>query len=571
MKAYLLSHTGLGDNLYMIGALRFLSSFYEHIFLLCKDIYIENVKLFFSDTDKISCISFDPKNEFNSCKLLLSDEFNICKGLLSDKYDVNDIFICGCHKSYLKSKITNLKLLNYTLEKQNYTIKYDLIDEESYKFIEEFYTDIKLNLNIFYEYFAVPKTTESINLYNMIKHYKIIFIQSSSSDSKKINIDFLIDKYKNNNDYIIICSDKNIYDDCTSDTQIKIKKKLCDNFVYNKLVYYFDTIINSEQIYIIDSCFTGMILPLKKTNKLKAKIVRIIDRNNILNKPKFISYNHLPSLCDYAIDSNINDYLSIGITPKHSYNFPYKIINKQSIFVKTDFLDYFFDNVYNNIDCNFFLCTGVSDYEINSKYKKYLDDGKIIMWIGHNINYNHKRFFKIPIGFQENERCIGGSASENGKHEGGDQLTINYYYRNRINFENKINKIFVSKLENTHHSRLNLKNILDNNIFYVNKGHLKYYDYLNMLNTYRFVLCPRGNGIDTHRFYETLLVGSIPIVEKNGLENLYNKFPCIIIDKFEDLSQEILDRFKICPNKLKNIDQYLLCENFDYMVKRILK
>jgi hypothetical protein len=42
--------------------------------------------------------------------------------------------------------------------------------------------------------------------------------------------------------------------------------------------------INANEIYIIDSCFTGIILPLVKTNKLKAKVVRIIERhiaNNI--------------------------------------------------------------------------------------------------------------------------------------------------------------------------------------------------------------------------------------------------------------------------------------------------
>ena len=40
MIAYLVSHNGLGDNLYMIGALHYLLLFYDELFFLCKDIYL---------------------------------------------------------------------------------------------------------------------------------------------------------------------------------------------------------------------------------------------------------------------------------------------------------------------------------------------------------------------------------------------------------------------------------------------------------------------------------------------------------------------------------------------------
>ena len=34
MNAYILSHNGLGDNLFMNGALRFISKFYNKIFFI---------------------------------------------------------------------------------------------------------------------------------------------------------------------------------------------------------------------------------------------------------------------------------------------------------------------------------------------------------------------------------------------------------------------------------------------------------------------------------------------------------------------------------------------------------
>jgi transposase len=35
------------------------------------------------------------------------------------------------------------------------------------------------------------------------------------------------------------------------------------------------------------------------------------------------------------------------------------------------------------------------------------------------------------------------------------------------------------------------------------------------LGKYRYVLCPRGNGIDTHRFWETLYKGNLPVVTES--------------------------------------------------------
>jgi hypothetical protein len=37
-----------------------------------------------------------------------------------------------------------------------------------------------------------------------------------------------------------------------------------------------------------------------------------------------------------------------------------------------------------------------------------------------------------------------------------------------------------------------------------------------LASTFRFVACPRGNGTDTHRFWETLYRGSIPVVKESA-------------------------------------------------------
>ena len=109
---YYLSNNGLGDNLYSIGAIRFLSKYYENIYFLCKDSYYDNVKLFFEDNKKIIIVPFDSKNEKRAC-------YNI----IINKYNDNDVFVLGCHKDYLTSKITNKYVLENIKDDGSYDLK----------------------------------------------------------------------------------------------------------------------------------------------------------------------------------------------------------------------------------------------------------------------------------------------------------------------------------------------------------------------------------------------------------------------------------------------------------------
>lgn len=50
----------------------------------------------------------------------------------------------------------------------------------------------------------------------------------------------------------------------------------------------------------------------------------------------------------------------------------------------------------------------------------------------------------------------------------------------------------------------------------------------------KFVLCPEGTGMDTHRVYESLYCGATPVVLRNSLSHLYEKLPVCIVDKWTD-------------------------------------
>jgi hypothetical protein len=51
-----------------------------------------------------------------------------------------------------------------------------------------------------------------------------------------------------------------------------------------------------------------------------------------------------------------------------------------------------------------------------------------------------------------------------------------------------------------------------------------------------FVLCPQGNGIDTHRVYEALLLGTVPVVRSSPLDTLYANFPIVVLAEWTELA-----------------------------------
>jgi hypothetical protein len=52
-----------------------------------------------------------------------------------------------------------------------------------------------------------------------------------------------------------------------------------------------------------------------------------------------------------------------------------------------------------------------------------------------------------------------------------------------------------------------------------------------------FTICPEGNGVDTHRLWETLYMGGVPVVTPNTLmDDLYSQLPVLVVNKWDDLS-----------------------------------
>lgn len=65
--------------------------------------------------------------------------------------------------------------------------------------------------------------------------------------------------------------------------------------------------------------------------------------------------------------------------------------------------------------------------------------------------------------------------------------------------------------------------------------------YLREMRDFGAVVCPRGNGLDTHRFYEALYVGAVPVVLRGSYMarlGRYYGFPLIEVPSWSALRQD---------------------------------
>lgn len=254
MEAIFLSHNGLGDNITSIGAINFLLNYYSKIYFLCKDKHQNNCRLLYNNLN-VEIVPFDSNREDQHCSQIISPYYTNLNA---------DILICGSHhKKNLKSKITNNNFLNYIPNDEHYKIEYD--------FIRQFYWDINLDLKIYYEYFKINSTKDSIDLYDKVKEYNIYFIHTQASDMK-IDISNYTNEYLYDDKWIIICANENMYNNQS------YKYNLANEFINIPIAHYIDIILNAKKIYVVNSCFSCIIYPLKETKKLLSETTNIYNR-----------------------------------------------------------------------------------------------------------------------------------------------------------------------------------------------------------------------------------------------------------------------------------------------------
>merc|ERR1712228_489176 len=83
---------------------------------------------------------------------------------------------------------------------------------------------------------------------------------------------------------------------------------------------------------------------------------------------------------------------------------------------------------------------------------------------------------------------------------------------------------------------------INKELFYFDDVQHIQYDGFVKRSEFIFSFSPFGNGLDCHRTYEALMVGSIVIVQSSPLDAMYKKhdLPVVIISDFKEINESML-------------------------------
>ena len=218
-KCFVLTHFGLGDHITAIGAVRYLSTYYDETIVCCRKTSEENLKLFYLDDDSIKTYGVDSE-QFVSPKFRYMNSFNSIE-------KTHDVYTCGIH-----------------LETNNRDDKIPF----------NFYNEMKIDKSAFRKYFYVPHIEESKELYKEISSYKYIFVHDSSSTGKVFSLNKL--NLNIDSDMLLINCGKNMYEKGHKFYDI------AEKFVNKPLLYYVDSIENASIIVLSDSCIFCLAIQL---------------------------------------------------------------------------------------------------------------------------------------------------------------------------------------------------------------------------------------------------------------------------------------------------------------------
>jgi hypothetical protein len=96
--------------------------------------------------------------------------------------------------------------------------------------------------------------------------------------------------------------------------------------------------------------------------------------------------------------------------------------------------------------------------------------------------------------------------------------------------------------------------------------------YLREIKSSKFVLCPRGNGIDTHRIWESLYMGSIPIVIYEEAHHLFTDLPILFINDWDEINEDFLNnKYDEISSKNWSYDKLKMSYWENFIKEKILK
>ena len=234
----------------------------------------------------------------------------------------------------------------------------------------------------------------------------------------------------------------------------------------------------------------------------------------------YLNANSFAVQCEY-----IWNYDGFKVNPNYKF--------KNWAYIKTDYIHDFFNNI--KIKDPLIILTGNSDIPINNLHLKYINQENIIAWFAQNVEIIHPKLKTIPIGIA-NAGYPFGDVKILQKIQKENNKKNNLFYCNFTVDTNKKERQYC--LEQTNLSIIEHTNGGWDGVYGIHGINKKvpntFEGYLRDLSKSYFSICPKGNGIDSHRVWESLYVKTIPVVTKTLIAQEHCYIPMIVLDDWSD-------------------------------------
>lgn len=266
-----------------------------------------------------------------------------------------------------------------------------------------------------------------------------------------------------------------------------------------------------------------MILKIKTF--IRRRLNRLLKTQRVSSYP-FITSDGLRCLAQHIYDE------SMDFNPKN-------VSKGDIIFVRTNFLKYFFDKVNPKIINPYILISHNEDMGLDESFKDNADDKKIIHWFAKNLLFEHPKITPIPIGIygrRDDPKNIEIESIKKYRDEKNKLTRFFYSFWVRTNYKKRVPILEECK-----------KIALTDTLTEVEKENISKEDYLRKISKYKFIISPPGNGLDCHRTWEALYLKSVPVVEESVPTNYWEKIgiPLMTISnwsKLKDISEKELEK-----------------------------
>jgi hypothetical protein len=178
------------------------------------------------------------------------------------------------------------------------------------------------------------------------------------------------------------------------------------------------------------------------------------------------------------------------------------------------------------------LVTGQGDFPCDGLRQGFLP-ANVVHWFATNVTQSHPRITALPLGLgsPSSPTTLTAEAISEGRREARSRnkwLYVNFRQETNPALRRPIFEFF----QNQREEWITFEPPQDRG----SNSH-----FLDQILQHRFVLCPPGNGVDTHRMWEVLVAGAIPVVLRSQAMETFRSLPILFVDDYREVTRGLLE------------------------------